>query len=287
MRKRLGFTLVELLVVIAIIALLMSILMPALARVRKQAKNTLCKATLKQWGSIFTMYTNDNGGYFHGELGANYMHQGWVPALRPYYSGIRRHLDDKTDEGEAERGIRLCPSAKAKFRSDGFWGPDVAWGIYSGGADDEGAWWAWKGDCGSYGLNGWVCNEESGVSDWWDQAGSLWRTPNVRNALHVPVFADCGWVDGWPEYKDSPPEFNGEMAQSDMYWSQAMKQFCIGRHDNKVNYLFMDWSVGQVDLKELWTLKWHRAFDTQGPWTKKGGCGPEEWPEWMRSLKTY
>ena len=47
MRSRRGFTLIELLVVIAIIALLMAILMPALARVKKQAQSVTCQAKLK------------------------------------------------------------------------------------------------------------------------------------------------------------------------------------------------------------------------------------------------
>ena len=51
--------------------------------------------------------------------------------------------------------------------------------------------------------------------------------------------------------------------------------------------LFMDWSVRKVGLKELWTLKWNRNFDTAGPWTKAGGVKPEDWPEWMRRFKDY
>lgn len=68
-RQPKAFTLVELLVVIAIIALLMSILMPALASVRNQAKAVMCQSNLKQWGIVFSMYTDDNDGSFMSGLG--------------------------------------------------------------------------------------------------------------------------------------------------------------------------------------------------------------------------
>ena len=60
MKKSKGFTLIELLVVIAIIALLMSILMPALNRVKEQARRQSCSARLRQQGLALTLYSGDN-----------------------------------------------------------------------------------------------------------------------------------------------------------------------------------------------------------------------------------
>jgi prepilin-type N-terminal cleavage/methylation domain-containing protein len=67
-----GFTLIELLVVIAIIALLMAILMPALHRVKSQARAVTCQTNLRQWALVFSIYMDDNDGYFaYGDRAAD------------------------------------------------------------------------------------------------------------------------------------------------------------------------------------------------------------------------
>jgi len=150
-RCKKGFTLIELLVVIAIIAILMSILMPALQRVKQQARTTACLANLKQWGLMFAMYTDDNDGkFFSGQYGGAWTGSGrfWRLVMGPYSK------DDKT---------WLCPQA-TKHRGYGNTGgggrlpqaPDEAWIVDDGTGGDP--------DIGSYGLNGWIMNPPPGTT---------------------------------------------------------------------------------------------------------------------------
>lgn len=257
-----GFTLVELLVVIAIIALLMSILMPALARAKQQADMVLCQSNLKQWGIIFSMYTDDYGSFQEGWGGSTQESNWWMDATRPYYGN--------------EPEIRCCPVAAKLSRkvNDGH----VNFGVWT----DWGDGFLTAGDYGSYGINGWVENKRREISGYEWMAERRWRTATVRG-VNVPLFMDAPWIDCWPEHYDDPPDYDN------MYWQQGshMGRFCKNRHDGFINCLFLDYSVSKIGLKQMWILKWNRKFDTCGPWTKCGGASRNTWPEWMRDFTDY
>jgi prepilin-type processing-associated H-X9-DG protein len=266
MKKRTAFTLIELLVVIATIALLLAILLPALKCVKVHARTVICQSNLHQWGLIFSMYVDDNNGYLHSGDISDFKHL-WMEALWPYYC--------------TSRDICFCPTTtKRSFNPRGegneIGGTFTTWSVFTGNYE-----WDRDGFLGSYGINGWTRNPPPGIEAQYHgnfPTSNNFRRLVVKEAAFVPLFLDCRWPDGWMDHNVEPPDYE-EVST----WAR----FCINRHKGHINGLFLDGSVRKLGLKELWTLKWHRQFDTAGLWTTAGGVQPEDWPEWMQGFKDY
>ncbi len=286
MQRRKGFTLIELLVVIAIIAVLMGILMPALRRVKEQARMVSCQANARQWPIIFNTYVADNDGkFFSGlQVGSNYGFY-WPWQLQETLRDWKRNK------------IWFCPSATKPitdeeghtvdtFNINNAWGIDTTVVSAADGTYQPGE----NGVNGSFSLNGYLLTipsgkeYESGVS-----ASDGWRKyDQIRQPSNVPAMLDGLRFDTWPLANQGPAD--DETAA----WSgNDMGRICINRHRGFVSCAFVDGSTRKVGLKELYTLKWHQDWNLNNRYTKAGGVeereanDPDFWPEWIRRYPNF
>ena len=230
-RKR-GFTLIELLVVVGVMSVLVSLLVPALAEARQQAREVLCKTNLRQLAMANIGYAGEGSGRFV------------VAAADIVTANLKRWHGERADTNnafEARRGplarylgdgqVKECPTRVA-FRHGDPWRYD------------------YEDGCGGYGYNLTYVGSLVWTGQTWDTAtGQSTPASVVARPEETIMFADTAMAKmegGQAYYLEysfvEPPHFiwaGGEELET--WLSSPSMHF---RHNGRSNVAWVDGHVG-------------------------------------------
>jgi prepilin-type N-terminal cleavage/methylation domain-containing protein len=282
MKRRGGFTLIELLVVIAIIALLMSILAPALSKAKAMARAAMCKSNLHQWALVWKMFTDEEMTMRRlNPANPPYVKKSGFFPDREQFRGWSNTPNYELDDGTGcivrtypnfDKKLFLCAAATKSY-AEGAVNPYVAepWNWVPAMARDS-----WKR---SYGVNLW-CSNRDGMASVRSCVGTFWKTPNHPRAAQTIVMIDSQGSNIQPYPCDEPPVY--EQAKWTPGPEDEMRRCCIRRHPPyHIDALGLDWAVRSFTIKQIWTIAWYPDWNDFLQFNyAQGGT----WEPWMAQV---
>ncbi len=221
MKPNKAFTLIELLVVIAIIALLLSILLPALKEVKKQAQAVICRSNMRQIGLAAILSAAAYETYIPRGGSVDTWYQLFLP-----YVGNEGNTGDYRDVK-----IYRCKSYPNKKQTVCY--VVNSWTFYTGGSDGK------------------EINKPTKLKTFRRPQFTVYMADNEDGDWR-PIIEDensphLGWIDVF-----KPVHLPGSTVEGQQHARRVAK----ARHKKGSNYLFVDWHVEYIATEDMSKKYW-------------------------------